>query len=309
MPEAPDLHVIKEFLQGTLPDVGIVNASVLRPIVLRSLAVPSSDFSFDISNRVFQGVWRRGKFLGLNLSSLDSEQEHGFDRTRESLARHEGGDERLLIVNPMLSGGLHYCAQGERVTRKTFLTLTLNNGQELRYFDYDQMGMVYYVRPDQIPLVPRLNQQGPDVLDAPLDLEEFKSRLRPHRGEVKGVLTRGVFVSGIGNAYADEVLFAAGLFPFRKVTSLKGPELERLHTATYDVVNDAVSVLKDRVGSNIHIKVRDFLRVHGHGGNACPQCGSAITSITANGRLTNYCRHCQPGSLISGGTPLRNAPH
>ncbi|MSQ12910.1 MAG: hypothetical protein EXR47_01980 [Dehalococcoidia bacterium] len=98
--------------------------------------------------------------------------------------------------------------------------------------------------------------------------------------------------------YGDEICFAAGLFPFRKLSSLSPQEVERLWRATYEALKAAVPVLRQRVGEDIHHKVRDFLQVHGNGGQACPKCGSRITEIRANGRLHNYCRQCQPGSLI-----------
>ena len=309
MPEAPDLQVIKEFLVIKLAGVAITEAKVLRPIVLRSLAVPPGDFPADVAGRVFKDVWRRGKFLGLELSRrgdvalTPGRSDHG-----GPVANPSSGTERILVINPMLSGGLRYCPSHARLERRTYLTLTLGDGHDLRYFDDDQMGMVYYVGQEQLPLVPRLGDQGPDVLDAPLSLNDFEARLRPFRGELKGVLTRGALVSGIGNAYSDEVLFAAGLFPFRKVTSLAGPERARLHHAIYSVPNQAVPVLRGRVGSDIHLKVRDLLQVHGKGGGSCPGCGSTITSITANGFLTNYCRHCQPGSLIGGRRQAGRAP-
>jgi formamidopyrimidine-DNA glycosylase len=115
---------------------------------------------------------------------------------------------------------------------------------------------------------------------------------------VKGILTRGQAVSGIGNAYADEILFSAGISPFRKKSRLSTDELKRLHTAVHEVPLDAVRVLEKRVGANIHKKVRDFLKVHGKGGEPCPVCGSRISAITANRRETNFCRKCQPGTMF-----------
>ena len=100
----------------------------------------------------------------------------------------------------MLSGGLQHCAPSVRVSKRTFLVLTLSDGQQLRYVDDDQMGIIYYLTPEQLLQVPRLADQGPDVLDEVLTLEEFKAHLKPYRGEIKGVLTRGGAVSGIGNA-------------------------------------------------------------------------------------------------------------
>ena len=277
MPEAPDLQVVKEFLARRLTGVAVAEASVLRPTVLRVLAAPQPDFPADVAGRRFDGFWRRGKFLGLELSG-----------------------DRQLVISPMLSGALQYCAPSQRVARTTFLVLSLTDGNELRYLDADQMGKVYYLRPDQLPEVPRLHEQGPDVLDQPLSLDEFRLRLKPFRGEIKGVLSRGAAIGGLGNAYADEVLYAAGLYPFRRVRDLTSEELERLHEALYGVPQQAVGVLRERMGDALHHKVRDFLSVHGKGGEPCPRCGGRITAITANGWLTNYCRRCQPGSFFAG---------
>ena len=277
MPEAPDLQVVNEFLARRLTGVAVAEARVLRPTVLRVLATPQPDFPADVAGRRFDGFGRRGKFLGLELS-----------------------DDRQLVIAPMLSGALQYCLPSQRVARTTYLALSLTDGHELRYLDADQMGKVYYLRPDQLRQVPRLEEQGPDVLDQPLSLEEFHQRLKPFRGEIKGVLGRSAAVGGLGNAYADEVLYTAGLYPFRRVRDLTPEELERLHGALYSVPQRAVGVLRERMGDALHHKVRDFLSVHGKGGEPCPRCGGRITAITANGWLTNYCRRCQPGSFFTG---------
>ena len=280
MPEAPDLYVVREYLERTLTGLSVARADVLRPLVLRSLAAPLERFGDDIAGRTLDGFWRRGKFLGVELSG--------------------GGDggRRTVVVNPMLSGALQHCDASERVSARTYLSLTLSDGSQLRYTDDDQMGMVYYLLPEQLSQAARLGEQGPDVLDEPLSLADFTARLRPYRGEIKGVLTRGGAVSGIGNAYADEVLFAAGIYPFKRRTSLSAAELAALHDAVYRVPAEAVPVLRERMGTNIHRKVRDHLQVHGRGNEACPSCGSKLTHITSNGYRTDYCRACQPGSLL-----------
>ena len=105
-------------------------------------------------------------------------------------------------------------------------------------------------------------------------------------------------MSGIGNAYSDEVLFAARLSPFRKARTLKPDEVAELHHQCRQGLEEAIEVLRERMAEEIHHKIRDFLKVHRKGGQPCPACGSNITEITANQRITSYCRHCQPGMLI-----------
>lgn len=272
MPEAPDLQVVKEFLNAHLPGRSVDRAQVLRPMMVRSLA--AEDFAADVVGRRFGAVERRGKILTIPLEP-----------------------DRRLAINPMLTGRLQYCAAGTKTTKRTFFLLGLGE-MDLRYLDERQMGIVYYVRPDQLGQVPRLEEQGPDALDEPMTFEEFVRRLKPFRGEIKGILTRGEFVGGIGNAYADEILFAAGISPFKRRREMKEDDLRRLHQAIPRVLNDALTVLRERVPPDIHLEVRDFLQVHRRGGQPCPRCGHPISELTANKRITSYCRRCQPGSLL-----------
>ena len=273
MPEAPDLEVVREVLTRQVTGRVVTHASVLKPTVLRSLA--AQEFATDIAGRAIEAVSRRGKFLPLALS---------------------GG--RMLVINPMLTGAIQHCAPEERVYKRTCMLLTLGDDLELRYLDDRQMGKVYYVLPDRLQEVPRLEAQGPDVLNDDISFEEFKARLRPYHGEIKGILTRGAFIAGIGNAYSDEILFAAGLSPFRKRNTLAEDELHRLYHSVRQVVADAVVVLRDRMGDETHQKIRDFLQVHNKGGQPCPRCGNPISQLTANQRITSFCWHCQPGMLI-----------
>ena len=273
MPEAPDMEVIKEVLTRRVTGRQVSDARVLKPTVLRSLA--TQDFSSHLTGRRVASISRRGKHLLLAFSG-----------------------DTVLAINPMLTGTLQLCLPGDRLYKRTCLVLALGDELELRYLDDRQMGKLYYVAVDQLSLVPGLNEQGPDALSGEITFQEFKDRLRPYRGEIKGILTRGTFMSGIGNAYSDEILFAAGISPFRKPRSLSEEELERLHRSSRQVLRDAVGVLRKRMGEETHHKVRDFLQVHNKGGQPCPRCGGNISQLTANQRITSYCRHCQPGMLI-----------
>ena len=283
MPEAPDLEVIKDYLNTELKDSLVEACQVLRPTVVRSLAAEITD---DLPGRSFLDAQRRGKFLTLRFS---------------------GG--RSLVINPMLTGALQHCRASERVQKATCVALGIGGGLELRYLDSRQMGKVYYIRNGedgsdgepggdaQDDQVPQYTGLGPDVLSG-ITFEDFQARLKKFNGEIKGVLTRGAFISGIGNAYSDEILFAAGISPFKKCRALKPEELQVLHTQCRQVLEEATETLRSRMGSDIHKKLRDFLKVHNKGGQPCPNCGGNITQLNANQRITSYCRHCQPGLLI-----------
>ena len=277
MPEAPDLEVIKDYLNAELQDALVQSCKVLRPTVVRALA---AEITEDLPGRVFLDAQRRGKFLTLRFSA-----------------------GRSLVINPMLTGALQHCPETGRVQKATCLSLGLAGGMELRYLDPRQMGKVYYIDNGetggdaQDEQVPQYTGLGPDVLSG-ISFEEFQARLKKFNGEIKGVLTRGAFISGIGNAYSDEILFAAGISPFKKCRALKPDELRELHSQSRQVLVDATEILRGRMGSDIHKKVRDFLQVHNKGGQPCPKCGGNITQLNANQRITSYCRNCQPGFLV-----------
>ena len=271
MPGAPELEVVKDYLNDRIAGVEVAAVAVLKPSVLRSLA---ANIVEDMPGRSFGVVERRGKFLTFNLSG-----------------------DRLVIVNPMLTGCFQHCSPATRVYKRTCLVFTLSSGLDLRYVDETQMGRVYYAAPDQIDGIPQYGDLGPDVLDGDVSFLEFKALLKPFHGEIKGILTRGKVYSGIGNAYADEILFAARIYPFTKKRDLSEDDLRNLWSACRDVIVAATAVVRERMGERTHEKHRDFLQVHNKGGQPCPRCGHTISQVTANQRITSYCRQCQPGML------------
>jgi formamidopyrimidine-DNA glycosylase len=134
---------------------------------------------------------------------------------------------------------------------------------------------------------------GPDALDPALTLEVFRERIRRHPGELKNLLRNQAFVAGIGNAYSDEILFAARLQPFRKRSTLAVEEIDQLYAAMRSTLDSSLLVLRKRVPPTFEKQVRDHLAVHNRGGEPCPRCGSRITSVKAGGFPTGYCRSCQ----------------
>ena len=282
MPELPDLEVIREFLAPRIIGVEIVAAAVRRPIVVRNLL--GGDAADHLVGRQFVDVTRRGKYLLLPLDNGST-----------------------LLINPMLAGRIRYGHPLSRHRVRDALVLLLADGQELRYHDAKDMGKVYLVADlDQVPGFPTL---GPEATDPELTLDLFRQRLRRHPGEIKGVLTNQSFVVGIGNAYADEILWRAGLYPFRRRASLSDEEVARLYAATRAVLAEAIETLRTRVGADIDVEVRDLLSVHGKAGQRCPRCGSTISQVTRQRQATHFCRTCQPGLMVGGLTTKDTKEH
>jgi formamidopyrimidine-DNA glycosylase len=276
MPELPELEVMREVLKRRVVGQTIADVQVIPPggaIVVRDLTY--AGFESTLTGAIITGVARRGKFL---VFSFQAEPP------------------LFLAINPKLTGRLQLAAPADKRTAKTHVVFTFANGGQLRYYDQKQMGQLYLTR--DLESVPDYAGLGPEPFD--LSLEEFRERLKPYHGEIKGVLTRGEFVAGIGNAYADEILWAARLHPYRKRTQLTIEEVERLYNAMRATLSEAVDKVREEMGEAIHLKPRDFLSVHMKTGQPCPRCGAPLSLVSANQRITNFCRTCQPGGLIKG---------
>lgn len=271
MPELPDLEVVREFLRSALANAVITGVEVRRPIVVRNLL--GTPPGVVLVGRRVHDVNRLGKFLWIGLDNGSS-----------------------LVINPKLAGRLHWRAAGLPLPAYTALAVCFSSGHMLLYVDSKDMGQVYIT--DSPSRVPGFREQGPDALDPALTAGVFAERLRRFRGEIKGILTRQDLVAGIGNAYADEILFRAGVSPFRKRPQLSEAEVSCLYDSMRTVLEEAIDALRRSVGEGIEVEVRDFMQVHGRGGMPCPRCGRRISELRARQRITNYCRGCQPGTLI-----------
>jgi formamidopyrimidine-DNA glycosylase len=282
MPELPELEVVCEVLQRRIVAQTISELQVVPPggpIVCRDLT--HDGFEQTLVGAKASAIARRGKFLVFSFEA--------------------GGRAVFLAINPKLTGRLQLAAPSEKRLARTHLVFTFGDGQQLRYVDQKQMGQLYLTR--ELDSVPEYAGMGPEPFE--ISLEAFRQRLRPFRGEIKGVLTRGACVAGIGNAYADEILWAARLHPYRKRTQLTPEEVSRLYAAMRDTLTEAIQKVRLEMQENIHLKPREFLAVHMKTGEPCPRCGTPISLVGANQRVTNFCRTCQPGGLIKGMSDAR----
>jgi formamidopyrimidine-DNA glycosylase len=267
MPEIPDLEAIRGFLNERLPGTRIEQTEVRIPVVFR---VPKDDFVRTMEGNVFGRTERYGKFLLFGLTS-----------------------GHRLVINAMLTGRFQYVQPDAKKRAKTCLVLALENGWELRYWDDRLMGKIYLVPEERLSDVPQFPDMGPDALA--VSEEEFAQRIRKFTGMIKNILVNHKFVAGIGNAYADEILFEAKIHPYRKRTTLKDEDIARLYKAMHKVFDWATPIVAKQMQDELNYEERrDFLKVHRKGGEPCPVCGTRISEITAGQRITDFCRNCQP---------------
>ncbi|MCG5472390.1 Fpg/Nei family DNA glycosylase [Micromonospora sp. LAH09] len=208
-----------------------------------------------------------------------------------------------LVVHLARAGWLHYREAFPSVTPlrpgkgPIAVRVRLDDGSG---FDLTEAGtqkkLAAYLVTD-LAAVPGVAKLGPDALAA--DLPTFAERLRSRRGQVKGVLTDQSVLSGVGNAYSDEILHAAKLSPFAITDRLTDDQLATLHAATRQVLGDAVERSLEKRAAELKGEKRSGLKVHARTGLPCPVCGDTVREVSFADSSLQYCATCQ-----TGGKPL-----
>lgn len=274
MPERPELEYVVSVLSRTLPGCRIDRVDVLDPVVLRvALAGDAREL---LTGRLITGVQRRAHFVVLSLD----------------------GDQGLEVaIHPMLAGRFTLATPEQRRTKDTAVVLSLSRAEteprELRYRDEKQMGKFWVIRHDQRGQVPGLTEIGPDVLAPEFTRERFRALCKKRRDQAKNFLLDKSALDALGNAYADEALWAARIHPKARVAWLEVAEMDRLHDAIVSVLTEARDEVSRR-GQPIDEKVRDFLKVRNRKGEPCPRCGAPIRVAGVNGHDAFFCATCQP---------------
>src|SRR6185437_12709519 len=159
--------------------------------------------------------------------------------------------------------------------RALCFALALSGGQELRYVDDKKMGKAYVVPHGDTSQVPLLGELGLDVMSKAFTREALSKLINKRRQQVRPFLMDKRALSAIGNAYADEILWAARIHPKAWCNTLLPEEIDALHMAVGSVLRAAIKEVARR-GAPIDEKVRDFLQVRGRAGEPCPRCGTKI---------------------------------
>jgi len=183
--------------------------------------------------------------------------------------------------------------EGKKDPRALGLALALASGMELHYLDDKRMGKVYVARAADESQIPVYGQLGIDVTSPAFTREAFGAILRKRRDQTRMFLIDKRALASIGNAYADEILFAAGIHPKTFCNKLSPAEADALYAAIPSVLRHAVDEIARR-DPPIDEKLRDFLSVRGRDGKPCPKCGTKIRAVRVGDGDACFCPKCQP---------------
>jgi formamidopyrimidine-DNA glycosylase len=275
MPELPDLAHVEAKLRPALVGQVISDARTGDPTVLR-LMIPEP-LPDALRGRRITSIDRRGHFMRFGI---------------------EG--DRVIVINAMLVGRYRLRTPAQLGSKKDPRALGLalvlaGGGGELQYVDDKRMGKVYLARTadeDQIPVYGAL---GADVLSPAFTRDAFGALLRKRRDQVRMFVMDKRALASIGNAYADEILFAARIHPKTFCNKLTPAEADALYAAIPSVLRHAIDEIARR-DPPIDEKVRDFLAVRGRDGKPCPRCGTTIRAVRVGDGDACFCPKCQPAA-------------
>jgi formamidopyrimidine-DNA glycosylase len=282
MPELPDIETYLHALRERLVGQSLEEIRLNSPFLLRSVEPPPVAVE---GHRVSE-LRRIGKRIAL-----------GFD------------NDLWLVFHLMIAGRLHWYEAGAKKHPRGLAVLMFTNGTLILTEAGTQRRAALHVAAGESGLH-ALDPGGLEVLD--MDRDQFAAILQSSNHTLKRALTDPHMFSGIGNAYSDEILFAARLSPIKLTRKLTADEISSLFEATRGTMTEWIARLRQQAGNGFPEKVTAFhpeMAVHGRYGHPCVRCGAKIQRIRYASNEANYCARCQNGGKLLADRALSRLMH
>ena len=259
MPELPDVETFKRYLNATSLHQRIANVDVRSAYVLKG--VSARELERRLKRRRFESSRRHGKHL---------------------FVRADG--DLWLRLHFGMTGSLRYFKHEEQAPRHTRVLFVFANAHSLAFEDQRKFGEIGLI--EDVNEFLKKRALGPDALD--VSLGQFREIFAKHRGAVKTILLNQKLIAGIGNIYADEILFRTRVHPATQISSLSGKTVTKLFRATRYILKRAIEANAD-----VALVPKSWLLPHRGKGGKCPGCGRKLRSATIGGRTAWFCADCQ----------------
>lgn len=272
MPEFPDIFAYIRALEQRIVGQPLEQVRIASPFLLRTAAPPLAA----AEGKRVRELRRIGKRIAIGLE-----------------------DDLWLVLYLMIAGRLHWRERGAKIAgRQNLAAFDFPNGSlVLTEAGAKHRASLHVFRGEEA--LREVDPGGADPLASSLD--EFRAALTAENRTLKRALTDPRILSGIGNAYSDEILHAAQLSPIALTHKLKNEDWQRLYSATRETLQSWATRLKAEAGRQFPEKVTAFrpeMAVHGRYGKPCPRCGEPIQRIRYADNETNYCPRCQTGGRL-----------
>ena len=269
MPELPEVETVKNSLKKLVLNKTIIGVDVLYNLI----DYPSLDeFKLKIINQTINDIKRRGKWLMFELNDY------------------------YLLSHLRMEGKYHIRNNSDKIEKHEHVIFRFSDNTDLRYNDTRKFGKFHLIDKDKVYSTNPLNELGLEPWDDNLNIDYLKNKYKNKKLPIKTVLLDQSIITGIGNIYADEILFLSCINPLKKCNELNDLELENIIKYTKEVLEKAIKLGGTTIKSyesseGVHGRFQNNLLVHNQ--NICPNCGNIINKIKVNGRGTYYCINCQ----------------
>lgn len=257
MPELPDVEIFRKEAEKS-KNSEITGFEINEKDFVE---LTQNKFNSNLKGKKFKDTLRRGKYLFMKVD-----------------------DDAGVVMHFGMTGYLEYKKGSEETPDYTKCSFVLKNKHKLHYISKRKLGHAKYV--DEIEDFIKENEIGPDALE--LSESEFISRLKEKKSMIKSAMMDQSVVSGIGNVYADEILFQSKIHPKQKTNEMDDKTWKALHKNTVKVLKKAIEKEAD-----VSKLPKSYLLPNREEGNDCPRCDGKIEQIKISGRTGYYCPSCQ----------------
>ena len=272
MPELPEVETVKETLKKIVLNKKVNNAIILYPNIIDTPIV--DEFIDKIKNQKINDIKRRGKWLMFEL------------------------DNYYLLSHLRMEGKYIIRKHGEVYDKHEHVVFELDDGSELRYKDTRKFGRMHLVKKNELDSCKALNNVGKEPFDENLSSQYLLDKYKTKKLPIKTVLLDQSIVAGIGNIYADEILYLCNLNPLKKACEITLAEADKIILYTKEVLRKAIesggtTIRSYESSEGVHGRFQQELLVHNKQNEDCINCKNKIIKIVVDGRGTYYCPQCQ----------------
>ena len=286
MPELPEVETVRKGLEKKLKDFIISEIEIIRP---STIAFPANkdEFKKGLNNSLIDKWSRRGKYLIANLIKNPNN-----NNTLQSNGH--------LIIHLRMTGHFNWLKRNNSPCKHTRVRFFDSQENELRFIDVRSFGQIWWIKEGLDPkkIIKGLGSLGPEPFSKDFNYEYLKKEFSKRTKSIKAVLLDQRIIAGIGNIYADESLFEAGISPFREAKTIKKRELIKLRISIMDVLEKSIgsggttfSDFRNIEGLNGNYSMQ--ANVYKRTGEKCKRCSNLIQRKKITGRSTHWCSNCQ----------------
>ena len=292
MPELPEVETVRKGLERKLNNFVIHKTEILRSSII---SFPANEYEFKdgIKNSLIEKWDRRGKYLIANLKKYSDDSLNKYEI---SSLKNNG----KLIIHLRMTGHFNWLQTVIPPCKHTRVRFFNKKNNELRFIDVRSFGQIWWVKDGLDPkrIIKGLGSLGPEPFSEDFNIPYLSKQFSKRTKSVKSVLLDQTIIAGIGNIYADESLYEAGISPFRKARSIKKYELLKLKDSIIEVLKKSIgsggttfSDFRDIEGLNGNYSMQ--AKVYRRTGEECKICRNLIERKKISGRSTHWCRKCQ----------------